>query len=191
MAKPNLREQILTAGFETLYTKGFNATSVQDIAEAAHAPKGSFYNHFDSKEALGVAVVGEYVARVATLQAILEDAATPPLARLRKYFETLDDAPSVGNARGCLLGNFGAELSNQSGAIRECVSMAFANWIQALAKVINEAQRRGDMSREGAPETLAAFVVEAWEGAVMRRKVERNHAPMDVFFEIAFSKVLK
>jgi TetR/AcrR family transcriptional repressor of nem operon len=57
MAKPNLREEILTAGLATLHGRGFNATSVQDITEAAGVPKGSFYNHFASKEDLGAAVV--------------------------------------------------------------------------------------------------------------------------------------
>ena len=36
------------------HTRGFNGCSVQDIVDAAGVPKGSFYNHFDSKEALGV-----------------------------------------------------------------------------------------------------------------------------------------
>ena len=39
---------------------GFNGSSVQDITEAAGVPKGSFYNYFDSKEALGAAVIDYY-----------------------------------------------------------------------------------------------------------------------------------
>jgi TetR/AcrR family transcriptional regulator, transcriptional repressor for nem operon len=36
------------------HARGFNGCSVQDIDAAAGVPKCSFYNHFDSKEALGV-----------------------------------------------------------------------------------------------------------------------------------------
>jgi len=61
MSKPNVREQILTTGLALLHGRGFNATSVQDITEAAGVPKGSFYNHFASKEALGLEVVQRYV----------------------------------------------------------------------------------------------------------------------------------
>jgi TetR/AcrR family transcriptional repressor of nem operon len=190
MPKPNLREQILSAGFETLYVKGFNATSVQDIAEAAGAPKGSFYNHFASKEALGLAVVDEYAARGAALLRILEDSALPPLSRLRKYFEALGEVPTGRDERGCLLGNFGVELSGQSAAIRERVSVAFARWSEALAKVIGEAQRDGQVAKDFAPEVLAAFVISAWEGAVLRAKVENNRSPVAVFFAVIFSKLL-
>ena len=39
---------------------GFNGCSVQDITECAGVPKGSFYNHFDSKEALAAAALEHY-----------------------------------------------------------------------------------------------------------------------------------
>ena len=57
MAKANVRERLLDAGLETLHRCGFNGCGVQEIAETAGVPKGSFYNHFESKEALGAAVL--------------------------------------------------------------------------------------------------------------------------------------
>src|SRR6516162_778949 len=52
MAKANVRERLLDAGLETLHRRGFNGCGVQEITEAAGVPKGSFYNHFESKEAM-------------------------------------------------------------------------------------------------------------------------------------------
>ena len=40
--------------------RGFHACSVQDITDAAGVPKGSFYNHFRSKEALAAEILTEY-----------------------------------------------------------------------------------------------------------------------------------
>jgi len=190
MPRPNLREQILSAGYETLYAKGFNGASVQDIAEAADVPKGSFYNHFDSKEALGLAVVDEYVARCAPLRGILNDRTLPPLSRLRAHFEALNDASAGHGQRGCLLGNFGCELSNQSAEIRGRVAAAFDNWAGALARVIDEAQREGHVAKDLDAKTLAAFVIDAWEGAVLRAKVEGDRRGVEVFFSVIFAKVL-
>jgi TetR/AcrR family transcriptional regulator, transcriptional repressor for nem operon len=191
MPKANLREQILSAGFETLYAKGFNATSVQDIAEAAGAPKGSFYNHFDSKEALGVAVVDEYIARTSLLLPLLADPALPPLARLRNYFEALNALSAAGAQRGCLLGNFGSELSGQSAPIRMRVSAAFDSWGDAVAEVVAEAQRDGAIGGELSARSLAAFVIDAWQGAVLRTKVEGDRSAVAGFFSVIFSKVLR
>jgi AcrR family transcriptional regulator len=51
MARPSVKEQIVQAGLKILLDKGFNGVGVQEITETAGVPKGSFYNHFESKEA--------------------------------------------------------------------------------------------------------------------------------------------
>jgi AcrR family transcriptional regulator len=62
---------------------------VQDITEAAGVPKGSFYNHFESKEDLGAEVVLRYLESSNKTQPVLRDPKLSPYARLRKYFEGL------------------------------------------------------------------------------------------------------
>ena len=73
IVKPNVREQLLDKGLQVLHERGFNATSVQDITEAAGVPKGSFYNHFESKEDLGAEVVLRYLESSNETQAVLRD----------------------------------------------------------------------------------------------------------------------
>ncbi|MGD0722695.1 MAG: TetR family transcriptional regulator C-terminal domain-containing protein [Roseiarcus sp.] len=190
MAKPNVREQLLSAGLEALHARGFNATSVQDITAAAGVPKGSFYNHFASKEDFGAAAIQRYAASAHARRRILGDAGLSPLTRLRRYFESLVALPRYPGAPGCMLGNFGAELSNQSPAIRACVGTAFAEWTAALAEVIGQAQRAGELPSGDPPEALAAFVIDAWEGAVLRAKVAQNRTPLDAFLTMVFSRIL-
>jgi TetR/AcrR family transcriptional regulator, transcriptional repressor for nem operon len=191
VSKPNVREQLLAAGLETLHARGFNATGVQDIVDAAGVPKGSFYNHFASKDALGAEVVQAYAAKAGTRLRLLQDSSVPPLVRLHKYFEALNQlGVASGYAHGCLLGNFSTELSAQSPAIRDCLRAVFTDWTAAIAVVIAEAQGAGDVPKTMAASTLAGFLVDAWEGAVMRSKVERSGGPLDAFLAVAFSKIL-
>jgi TetR/AcrR family transcriptional regulator, transcriptional repressor for nem operon len=191
MPRPSLREQLLSAGVETLHRRGFNATSVQDITDAAGAPKGSFYNHFESKEALAVEAVRAYRERGRKRLAILQERKLPPLRRLRKYFESMNAAVvEAGFSAGCLLGNFGAELSGQSPLVREQVAEAFDRWSEAIAAVIAEAQKDRSVSRALPPKALAEFVIHAWEGAMVRAKVEKDKAPLEQFLKVIFAKVL-
>ena len=190
MPKPNVRKDLLSAGLATLHSKGFNAASVQDITEAAGVPKGSFYNHFASKDDLGAAVVQEYVAQGEAFRRVLQDMTLAPLVRLRRYFEALAASGRYPNAPGCLLGNFSAELANQSPVIRARVSAAFVDWTATLAEVLDEARRQGALSPDNDPTALAAFVIDAWEGALLRAKVEQNRGPLDAFLVMIFSKVL-
>ncbi len=189
--KTNVRERVLAAAFEALHKNGFNATGVQDITDAAKVPKGSFYNHFESKEALGVEVVGLYVARGAERRQALVAGRGAPLARLKAYFKSLNQlGPANGFTRGCLLGNFSAELASQSPDIRQALAAALADWTRDIAAVLAEAQQAGEVSRDVPAGTLAAFLLNAWEGAVLRSRVDRSAAPLDAFMTIAFNKIL-
>src|SRR5215470_4449012 len=87
--KANHRDLLLDTGLRVMHKRGFNATSVQDITEAAGVPKGSFYNHFESKEALGAEAVLRYIESNNETQAALRDTKLSPYARLRKYLEGL------------------------------------------------------------------------------------------------------
>ena len=192
MPKPNVREQIVATGLHLLHGKGFNATSVQDITEAAGVPKGSFYNHFASKEVLGAEVMQRYAEQAGQLQANLLDGDGAPLKRLRRYFTRLIELNAESNfACGCLLGNFSTELSAQSDLIREQVDLSFAHWYARLAEVIAEAQQDGSVADEVPARELAAFIVHAWQGAVLRSKSARNRAPLDLFLKLTLSRILR
>src|ERR1700677_2300703 len=114
MARPSKREEIVEAALDQFHTHGFNATGVKDITDAARVPKGSFYNHFESKEALAdVALVRYGESR---RLAELGDRWAEPLARLRAHFEFLrsETERQYDYKRGCMFGNFGAEIADHS-----------------------------------------------------------------------------
>ncbi|MBL4709818.1 MAG: helix-turn-helix transcriptional regulator [Flavobacteriales bacterium] len=45
---------------EIMWSKGYNATSVNDIVKAAEVPKGSFYFYFKSKEDFAIKALEKY-----------------------------------------------------------------------------------------------------------------------------------
>src|SRR5215469_13990419 len=58
------RERLLRAAFQEMHRSGFRSADVQAILAAARVTKGALYHHFDSKEALGYAVVDEVIASI-------------------------------------------------------------------------------------------------------------------------------
>jgi len=71
------RRQVLTVASELFAKKGFEATSIRDIATAAGMMSGSLYYHFASKEDLYVAVQDASISKIynAVASAIETDAA--------------------------------------------------------------------------------------------------------------------
>ena len=192
MPKPNVRDKLLVAGLETMHRLGYNGCSVQDITQAAGVPKGSFYNHFESKEALGAELLDLYWQKAAQASLrILSDEALPPLERLNRYFDALTvSLASLSYEQGCLLGNFGAELSDQSRLVRDRLSSLLAGWTRALECCVRDAQRAGEIRADLDAAVLAAFLVNAWEGTVLRTKVDRDGRAIAQFRTVVFSAIL-
>jgi AcrR family transcriptional regulator len=67
---------------------------VEEITRLAVVPKGSFYNYFDSKEALAVEVLERYGDGGDSRHRILTDHTPPPVERLRRYFDLAADKAS-------------------------------------------------------------------------------------------------
>ncbi len=192
MLESNVRDRILNAGLETMYSLGFNGCSVQDITTAAGVPKGSFYNHFKSKEILGVEIVNLYARKIAANSKILSDTSTStPIERLRGYFQSIaKDLADANYERGCLLGNFSAELSQQSNLVCQQVSKVLSEWVEAIATCLLAAQQAGEIRTDIEADLLAAFMANAWEGAVLRSKVDRNGNAIVQFESVVFSFLL-
>ena len=88
------RERLLTAAQRLFRKRGYHATGLNDILEAAQAPKGSLYHHFPGgKEAIGVSVVEKISnsllsllaqSRARSAEAILRQAGAQMLVGMEK-----------------------------------------------------------------------------------------------------------
>jgi TetR/AcrR family transcriptional repressor of nem operon len=187
------RAALLEHGTQLMLRSGYAGTGLVELLGAAGVPKGSFYNHFDSKEEFGLALVGRYYDRHdRLLAALIAQADRSPLERVRSYFEALlqravDASPQ---ARGCLLGMFALEMSGSSEPLRKAVSDAFVRWQARIAELLRQAQTTGELDPEPDPQPLAAMLLAGWEGALMRSRVSRDLEGLRNFIEFAFSRLL-
>ena len=110
---------------ELLWSKGYNATSVNDIVLAAGVPKGSFYFYFDSKEDFAVKAIDKYFSEVVTPAFnILDDRNTPPKERLLAFYEYRVKVlkEEMDCKMGCLASNLGNEMAEHSEVIRKKIA---------------------------------------------------------------------
>ena len=189
MPRPSVRHLIVESALRVLHGKGFHASSVQDITDAAGVPKGSFYNHFKSKEELAVEILDIYGKE--SRGDLLFTEGKPPLARLRSHFEFLAGRLKKGGFdAGCLLGNFSVEMADNVPPMRKALGKALSGWTEAVAAVLRQAQAEGELDPAADAVRLARFLVNAWEGAVARTRVTRDAVPFDDFFVLVFGSLL-
>lgn len=192
--KPNLntRTNLVQAGLRTFHSEGFAATGIQSIVEQAGVPKGSFYNHFESKETFGASVVDAYFERAqARLHTAFSNTALAPLARLESYFDGLIDAFRENQFnKGCLMGNLSAEIADHSEGIRARLVEQFAAWCQVFESCLLEAQQQKQLDSTLSAKSLSDFILNSWEGALLRMRVEKNDTPLLEFKQFIFGRLL-
>jgi TetR/AcrR family transcriptional regulator, transcriptional repressor for nem operon len=191
-ANPEVRSRLLSVGRTVVHERGFNSAGVQDITAAADVPKGSFYNYFDSKESFAAEILEEYWLSIEQRHGpILYDARLKPLVRIRRFFKGLSqDHSEYGFALGCLIGNLSLELSNGSEETRAKLADVLDRWEKALGACLREAQERNELDGHTDPEQLAAIMIEAYEGAVMRGKVEQNGNAIERFEKVVLPRLI-
>ena len=188
LARRSTRNVVLNAGSKLFIERGFSACGVQDITDAAGVPKGSFYNHFKSKEALAAEVLAEY-GKGTTDRSILSNRKLPPLARLKKHFAALNDHFSQCHD-GCLVGKFMAEVSADTPQIRNELLKVLTLWGEQISAVIAEGQQEGSIRSDLKASELANFLIDSYEGAILRTRVERNPAALKAFVKVVFSSIV-
>jgi TetR/AcrR family transcriptional regulator, transcriptional repressor for nem operon len=182
MPQKSVKEQIVTAAVETLHMNGFNATGVQGIAAAAGVPKGSLFNHFENKEALGLEALDRYWQAGLEWLGILDNPRVPPLKRLKTYFRGLTQAVEKRNYdAGCMIGNLALEMSASSRPIRERLAAVFAAWSRGIETCVREAQADGSMRRDLNAKNVANLLLNSWQGAAMRAKVNKDSSSFAEF----------
>lgn len=189
MPRASVREQIVDAAFEQFHRHGYNACGVKLITDSAGVPKGSFYNHFESKEALALEVMN----RFGETRHLGELSSTKsPLAGLHNHFKALaKDIVDYGYERGCMYGNFSNEAADHIPSIREGLTVALGFWTDAVTSTIRDAQALGEITSPQSPEVLARFLTNAWEGAIIGERAAKDGSSFQAFFTIAFEVILR
>ncbi|HZC36650.1 MAG TPA: TetR family transcriptional regulator C-terminal domain-containing protein [Chthoniobacterales bacterium] len=187
------RERLIEIGLERIHKIGYAATGVKEILDLAGVPKGSFYHYFPSKEAFAQEVLQRYAAgETRRWETILGDDKVPPLKRLRKYFnELIVVYGQKGPISGCLLGKMSVEVAGQSPAIQSLLGTSFDRWQEAIAAVLRSAVERGDLPRSMKTDELASFLLNSYEGALVRSQAEKSNQSLDTFMDFAFKVLLK
>jgi TetR/AcrR family transcriptional repressor of nem operon len=181
MPRASTRDQILEAGRDFIHRQGYSASGIAEITAAAGVPKGSFYNHFESKEAFASVALDSYWGQGEAAFALLEGEG-PADERVRAHFKAVDRLVAPQSyAAGCMLGNFAIEACPLSESLRKHVAALLTRWTTRLAACLEEGQKAGLISKALPAETLARFLVGAWHGAVQRAKVERSGRATSAF----------
>jgi len=183
------RSALVRAGVEILTAQGFLSTGIDQVLKKVGVPKGSFYHYFASKDDFGLAVIDAYgIYFAAKLGRWLGNPARAPLDRLADF---VADAKAGMERhqfrRGCLVGNMGQELGGSHDPFRDRLESVLSDWQRRVAACLHEAKAEGQICPHIDCRRMAEFFWTGWEGAILRAKLTRSTAPMDLFADTFFA----
>ncbi|MGI9551957.1 MAG: TetR/AcrR family transcriptional regulator [Aurantibacter sp.] len=180
-------DYLLEKGMELLWSKGYNATSVNDIVMSAGVPKGSFYFYFDSKEDFVIKAIDMYFQeQFAPIREILQDKTVSPKRRLLDFHEfrcnTLKNEMDC--KMGCLACNIGNEMAEHNENIRTAILERETIVKSLITEVVKEAQELGEVDPDLNAADIVAFFEDAGKGAMTTMKEMQSSYPIDNFMNM-------
>ena len=171
------KARILDAALRVIRTKGYSATTIDDVCATAGLTKGSFFHHFKSKDELALAATAHFAAMADGLFAAAPYRTLPdPRERVIGYVKfrksiLTGDLPEF----TCLLGTLVQEAYETHPAIREACDKYISAHAALVEPDIAAAKRIYAPKAKWSPASLALFTQAALQGAFILAKAK--HGP--------------
>jgi TetR/AcrR family transcriptional repressor of nem operon len=101
------------------------------------------------------------------------------LAGLQGYFEhAVAEFEQTQFKGGCLLGNLMGEIGDTSDLCQKSLQSALTRYRDLLQTGLAKAQQQGTVRSDKSALDMADLLVNAWQGALLRMKIEKSSAPL-------------
>ena len=178
------RQRILDIAYEAIVAKGFAATSIEELVEAAGITKSGFFYHFKDKNDLVRQLLDRFIAEddalvdgiAARARALCEDPLHAFLLFLNLYAEEMDGMPEL--HPGCLI----ATITYQAPLFDRHVQCANADYVLDLRRRfgtwLEEIAARHPPRSATALDDLADMLTVIVEGSIILSKALGDRALM-------------
>ena len=157
---------VIAAARDEFWSRGYVATSVDDLTAATGLGKGSLYGAFGDKHGLYLRALDDYIGdSLDSVRDQLRDPAHSAYDRLVRHIR--GQAKAIGAdkpRRGCMMAKSAAELSAIDDTVERAVEHAYATWTTELLNCIKEAQGDGTINKKQNPRALATTVLAFMRG---------------------------
>jgi len=170
------KTRLLDAALHVIRAKGYSATRIEDVCEAAGLTKGSFFHHFKSKEDLALGAADYWIEGTGALfLSASYHLPADPLDRLLAYVDfrkslLMGDLPDF----TCLVGTMVQETYDTHPAIREACNRSISDHAATLVPDIEEAIRQRGIQANWTAESLALYTQATIQGAFILAKAKHT-----------------
>ena len=185
------RQRLIDATVRLMLKQGFAGTSVDTICAEAGMTKGSFFHHFDNKEAIGKAAV-EWWGRMGTslYSVAWHNTEADPLDQIHQMLDIMSSfTMRKDEACVCMVGMMSQELSATNPVIQQACAHELNVWTHNVAKMLAAAKRKHKPKTDFDCKAVAWFLNSLWQGSMLVGKACKSQAMIRANLKLARSYV--
>jgi TetR/AcrR family transcriptional regulator, transcriptional repressor for nem operon len=188
MARKLIREEALEKALRLFWRNGYNGTSMEMLTKELGVEKPSIYAAFGNKRSLYLEALLHYrTSMVKRVADFLASAANPRdgIDRVVRFMMTSLYEPGV--QEGCMVTNAALELAEQDREVADHVSTMLGEIASLFEKALAAGQKSGQVTTRVSAELLAAYLVNAVEGARVMEKTRPGKEKLEALAKFSLN----
>ncbi|HEU4508354.1 MAG TPA: TetR/AcrR family transcriptional regulator [Pyrinomonadaceae bacterium] len=180
------RDEALQKAMEVFWTRGYEATSMQNLVEHMGINRQSLYDTFGDKHSLYLEALDRYQeVESRRLFELLEKPGSVKKA-LRKLFTGVIEG-CEGERRGCLMNNAMSELAGRCKATAEKTRHNMAALEEAFYRALLRGKKEGELKELRDPRAVARFLYNSFQGLVLTAKATQDRKALEDVVKVTLS----
>lgn len=164
-------KDVLEKAQKVFWTKGYTATSLEDILTAMGMGSGSFYNAFKGgKKELFRKAINQRREAFREFEAALNQS-DAPVELIKDFFRSMARANRETHLQGCIIVNTVVEMASLDKDLEEEAVTILKEVEHLYTKAIRRAQKDGTMKNQTDPVILGRYLVTLWNGLNVTRRM--------------------
>jgi TetR/AcrR family transcriptional regulator, transcriptional repressor for nem operon len=162
MARPREFDEVtaLEAAMECFWQRGYEATSIRDLADKMGISGPSLYNTFGDKRALFVQALESYLDHLTRGRIERLEESLPPKQAVRRFIEEIiDRSVNDRERRGCFLINSALEVAPHDKKLGKLIAGRLAEIEAFFCRSIKTAQVNGTVPQERSAVDIARLLL--------------------------------
>lgn len=178
------RQKILDAAQQAVLERGFAATSVDTIQEAAGISRGTFFYHFKTKDDLARTLIERYADAdrqlIDDFMSRAETLSRDPLQQVLLFISLHEDLfkDMDGVLPGCLFASYSYEAGLFDARTHDLIEGSITYWREVLGGKIREAMTAHPPTVDVDPDSVAELIYGILQGAFVLSRVRDDSSMM-------------
>jgi len=165
-------KEVINRAVEVFWTKGYEASSADELLAAMGIGKGSFYLAFKGGKKELYEKSLEQFSAVYVEKMLSEIAETEnPVTFLKDFFIGMVDDSNLKKSRGCYIGNALVQMSDSDEATKKIAARLLADTEKIFVYAIQKAQEKALLTTTETPELLGRYLINLWNGLNITRRM--------------------